>query len=230
MTPNSMYENLMTLPLFKGVSYSRLSEIVGNTRLAFLKYLPGENMFEAGRPCTHIKFIISGHVRMTIRNDSDRVRVSQTLAAPAVISPDFLFGRNTQYPASATAIDTVSIMQIDKKDLIPVLQSDEVFLFNYLNILSTNAQKAVDGMLAVTSGSLEERIAFWIIALTQMDATDVTLTAKQRDLYSLFGVQRTSFIAALDSMRAQGILDYTPTEIHVRSRRALRSVLLKSPD
>ena len=31
---------------------------------------------------------------MTIRNDSDRVRVSQTLAAPSVISPDFLFGRN----------------------------------------------------------------------------------------------------------------------------------------
>lgn len=230
MTPNSMYENLMTLPLFKGISYSRLSEIVGNTRLAFLKYLPDETIFDAGQLCSHIKFVISGHVRMTIRNDSDRVRVSQTLSAPAVLSPDFLFGRNTQYPSSAIALDTVSIMQIDKKDLIPVLQSDEVFLYNYLNILSTNAQKAVDGMLAVTSGSLEERIAFWIIALTQMDADDVTLTAKQRDLYSIFGVQRTSFIAALESMRAQGILDYTPTEIRVHSRRALRSVLLKSPD
>ncbi|MDE6393854.1 MAG: cyclic nucleotide-binding domain-containing protein, partial [Duncaniella sp.] len=98
MTPNSMYENLMTLPLFKGISYARLSEIVGNTRLAFLKYLPGETMLTAGDPCTHIKFIISGKVRLTIRNESDRVRVSQTLTAPAVISPDFLFGRNTLYP------------------------------------------------------------------------------------------------------------------------------------
>jgi len=230
MTTNSMYEYLMTLPLFKGVSYARLSEIVGNTRLAFLKYLPGQPMFNAGDQCSSIKFIISGHVRMTIRNDSDRVRVGQTLSAPAVISPDFLFGRNTQYPASAVALDTVSIMQIDKTDLIPLLQSDEIFLFNYLNILSTNAQKAVDGVLAITSGSLEERIAFWIIALTQMDSDDITLTAKQRDLYSLFGVQRTSFIAALDSMRAQGIIDYTPTEISVLSRRALRSVLLKQPE
>lgn len=225
-----MYENLMTLPLFKGVSYSRLSEIVGNTRLAFLKYLPGQSMLSAGDPCTHIKFVISGHVRMTIRNESDRVRVSQTLKAPAVISPDFLFGRNTFYPATAVAVDTVSVMQIEKKDLIPLLQSDEIFLFNYLNILSTNAQKAVDGVLAITSGSLEERIAFWIIALTQMDSDEVTLTAKQRDLYSLFGVQRTSFIAALDSMKAQGILDYTSNEIRVHSRRALRSVLLKHPE
>lgn len=230
MTPKSMYENLMTLPLFKGISYSRLSEIVGNTRLAFLKYLPGEPMIKAGDPCSHIKFIISGHVRLTITNESDRVKVSQTLTSPAVISPDFLFGRNTQYPASATAIDTVSVMQIEKKDFIPLLQCDDVFLFNYLNILSTNAQKAVDGVLALTSGSLEERIAFWIIALTQMDSDDITLCAKQRDLYSLFGVQRSSFIAALDGMKERGILDYSSTEIRVRSRRALRSVLLKTPD
>ncbi|MBD5323167.1 MAG: Crp/Fnr family transcriptional regulator [Duncaniella sp.] len=230
MTPNSMYENLMTLPLFKGISYARLSEIVGNTRLAFLKYLPGEPMITAGEPCTHIKFIISGNVRMTIRNESDRVRVSQTLTAPAVISPDFLFGRNTIYPASATAIDTVSVMQIEKNDLIVLLQSDEIFLYNYLNILSTNAQKAVDGVLAITSGSLEERIAFWIIALTQMDSDNIVLTAKQRDLYSLFGVQRSSFIAALDSLHERGILDYSPNEIRVRSRRALRSILLRQPD
>ena len=230
MTTNSMYENLMTLPLFKGISYARLSEIVGNTRLAFLKYLPGEPMLTAGDQCTHIKFIISGKIRMTIRNENDRVRVSQTLTAPAVISPDFLFGRHTQYPASATAIDTVSVMQIDKKDLVLLLQSDEIFLFNYLNILSTNAQKAVDGVLAITSGSLEERIAFWIIALTQMDSDEIVLTAKQRDLYSLFGVQRTSFIAALDSMHDLGILDYTPNEIRVHSRRALRSILLRQPD
>lgn len=220
----------MTLPLFKGISYSRLSEIVGNTRLAFLKYLPGEQMLNAGEPCTHIKFIISGRARLTIRNENDRVRVGQTLTAPAVISPDFLFGRNTLYPATATAIDTVSIMQIDKKDFIPLLQRDEIFLFNYLNILSTNAQKAVDGVLSLTSGSLEERIAFWIIALTQMDSDEIVLTAKQKDLYSLFGVQRSSFIASLDSMKARGILDYTSTEIRVRSRRALRDVLLKTPD
>jgi len=92
-------------------------------------------MLSAGEPCTHIKFVISGHVRLTICNESDRVKVSQTLSSPAVISPDFLFGRNTLYPASATAIDTVSIMQIEKKDFIPLLQSDDVFLFNYLNIL-----------------------------------------------------------------------------------------------
>lgn len=230
MAVNSMYESLLTLPLFKGLSYTRLSEIVGNTRLAFLKYLPGETILTAGEPCSQIKFVIKGDVRLTISNSTDRFRVSQTLRAPALISPDFLFGRHTMYPGTAKAIDTVSIMQIDKADLIRLLQSDEIFIFNYLNMLSTNAQKAIDGIIALTSGSLEERIAYWIIALTQLGSDDIVLSARQRDLYTLFNVQRSSFIATLDSLKERGIIDYGTNEIRVLSRRALRSVLLKTPD
>ena len=85
-------------------------------------------------------------------------------------------------------------------------------------------------MLALTTGSLEERIAFWIIALTQRDAKDIVLACRQRDLYSLFGVQRSSFINTLDDMKERGIIDYSPNEIRVISRSDLRSVLLKSPD
>ena len=128
------------------------------------------------------------------------------------------------------AIDTVSVMQIAKSDFISLLHEDEIILFNYLNILSTNAQKAINGVIALTSGSLEERIAFWIIALTQMDATDIVLQARQRDLYALFGVQRTSFMAALDSLRDRGIITYSTNEINVLSRRELRSVLLNVSD
>ena len=225
-----MYANLMTLPLFKGVSYNRVSEIVGKTRLGFLKYLPGDPLVRVGEPCTGIKFIITGSVRLTIHNVSDRFRVMQTLNAPSVISPDFLFGRDTLYPADGVAIDTVSVMQIAKSDFISLLHEDEIILFNYLNILSTNAQKAINGVMALTSGSLEERIAFWIIALTQMDATDIVLQARQRDLYALFGVQRTSFMAALDSLRDRGIITYSTNEINVLSRRELRSVLLNVSD
>lgn len=115
-----MYENLMGLPLFNGVSYNRISEIVGGTRLAFLKFLPGEKIVMAGDPCTRLMFVIGGKVRLSIRNSSDRFIVSQTLEAPSVISPDFLFGRNTLFPASVTAIDTVSIMEIEKTTSFPL--------------------------------------------------------------------------------------------------------------
>lgn len=226
----NMYESLMTLPLFKGISYKRVSEMVGSTRLSFLKYLPGETIFQARSVSDHIKFVFSGSVRLTMSSSNDRVSIEQTLVSPAIIQPDYLFGRNTKYPVSAAAIDTVSIIEMDKPSLLQLLRDDEIILFNYLNILATNAQKSTDGMMAVISGSIEERIAFWIISMTQMGSEDIVLKARARDLYTVFGVARSSFISALDHMVADGIIEYTSNEIRVLSRKRLRGVLLHHPE
>lgn len=230
MSSIAIYESMASLPLFRGITYSRLQEIVGTMRLSFLKYLPGELIHSEGDPCTHIKFVMKGAVRVVINDESGRFGVSQTLNGPNVISPDFLFGRHTLYPGMAMAIDTVSVMQMEKNDFVGLLMKDEVILYNFANLLSTNAQKAVDGVLALTSGSLEERIAFWIIALTQSTAENIVLSARQRDLYTLFGVQRSSLTAALDGMKELGLIDYSASEIWVISRKKLRGLLLRLPD
>lgn len=222
---DSMYEILKGLPLFHGATTERISDIVGKAKFHFLKYLAGERIITAGEQCTHIKLIISGDARVTITNDSQRFKVSQTLSAPSVIAPEFLFGRATNYPCSVDAITDTGILQISKNDYMTILNRDHVFLYNFLNILSMNAQKSVDGILALSSGELEERIAFWIIALTQTNGTNIKVTCRQRDLYSLFGVQRTSFIATLESMKQRGIIDYNSTEIIVLSRPDLAKLI-----
>lgn len=220
-----MYEILMDLPMFRGVTLAKLTEVVEHVKLHFLKLIDGQTIVNAGDPCTHLNFIISGSVRSTVATTDERFKVSQTLTAPGVLAPDFLFGRATTFPCTAKAIGTVSLLQINKQDFIDILKSDDIFLFNYINYVSMNAQKAIQGVLAVAAGSLEERIAFWIIALTQPAGTDITLTCRQRDLYALFGVQRSSFIATLDRMKEQGIIDYTSGEISIKSRRELLNVL-----
>lgn len=225
-----LYEFLLSLPLFSGISKEKILQVVGNTKLHFLKYTPGETILRAGDPCTHIKFVISGSVRQSIANADGRFTVSQTLPAPAVIAPEFIFGRVTRYPCTVVAREGAGLLQIAKADYLHLLHSDSIFLFNYLNLLSMNAQKTVDGILAVATGSLEERIAFWIVALTQRGGTEITMSCRQRDLYALFGVQRSSFIAALDDMKAKGIIDYTNTEIRISDRAALVNMLRTAVD
>ena len=162
---------------------------------------------------------------MTISNADSHVKVSQTLEAPEPIAPDFFFGRTTRYPASVTAIGSCGIMQIDKKEYIGIINSDSVFLFNYLNMLSMNAQLSTDGVLALTSGDLRKRIAYWVVALTQLNGKDITMECRQRDLYSVFGVPRQSLIAALTEMKSAGLLDYTSSRIEINDRRKLLNLL-----
>jgi len=98
-------------------------------------------------------------------------------------------------------------------------------MFNFLNTLSVNAQKALDGILALTSGGLDERIAFWIIALTQPGSEDIELTCKTRDLCNLFSVQRNVFDAACHDMEQRNLIRYSPRKIEIVDRREMLSLL-----
>ena len=118
-----------------------------------------------------------------------------------------------------------SILELDKKDYLEIIISDRIFLFNFLNLLSMNAQLSVEGVLALTSGSLEMRIAYWIIALTDRTGSDIVMECRQRDMYTVFGVQRQSLIAALTRMRDDGLIDFTPNSIKVKDRRRLLELL-----
>ncbi len=221
----SMIDVLIGLPLFNGVSRQRMEETVGSAKFHFLKFSHGQEIVRAGERCEALRFIISGQVRLSITNSDGRFRISQTIEAPGAISPDFLFGSSTIYPGTAVAVDTVSVVQVSKQEYVKILNSDPIFLFNYLNYLSMNAQKCVEGVLSLSTGSVEERIALWVVAMTQPGARDISLTCRQRDMYAVFGVQRSSFIAALERMRERGIIDYAPGEIRVLDRKAMLSVM-----
>lgn len=226
----SMFEKLMELPLFRGASRQRLSQLVGDIKFHFLKFPKGETIIRKGDTCNHLAFIISGSVRATIVNSDGRFAVSQSLAAPSVIMPDFLFGKYTDYPCTVEALDTVGILKIAKSDYIKMLNSDPVFLFNFLNTLSSNAQKAMEGILSLTTGDIDERIAYWIGALTQPGAYDIVLTCRKRDLCSLFGMPRTVFDAGLQAMKDRNLLDFTPRELKIVDRAALLALLQCNPE
>lgn len=222
---DSIYELLDSLPLMRGASKNRLLDIIGKAKFHFLKFLPGETIAEPGTPCTHVRFIISGSVKSSITNAEMKFRVSQTLSAPAMLSPEYLFGKNPTNPAMVVAETAVGVLQIDKKDYLKLLDSDPAFMFNFLNVLSTSAQRSVEGLLALTTGNLEERIAYWIASLSQPEGKDIIMSCKAKDLYSVFGVTRSSLIATLDSMTERGIISYTPSEIKILSRPALVELL-----
>lgn len=222
---DSMYDILLQLPLFQGVSRSKISELIEKTKFHFLKYQPEHQIVAAGEECTHIKFLISGSICVEMTNKSGKIRVTETMHAPNVIAPTHMFGRNTTYPADIYAVTETGIMQIDKQSFIQILQTDSIFLINLLNIISRRSQKSIESFLSLSSGDVKEKLAFWILSFTQRKSTDIRIICKQKDLYSFFGVQRSVFMHALDSLKAEGIIDYSTREITILDRQKLREIL-----
>ena len=216
-----MYKILMSLPLFNGIGHDEISKIAESTKLHFLKYRQGESIVTLGEPCSHIKFIISGCVQSTITSQDGGFSISQILDAPNVIMPDFMFGRSTQYPCTVTALQPTGILQISKADYMTILSSDKIFMFNFLNILSGNSQKAIIGAFANT---IEQQIALKVVALTQSQGRDIIV--KCADLAAFLNTTQQQLNSTLESLKQRKIIDYNPTEITVLSRTDLINLLI----
>lgn len=223
-----MYQLMMNLPLFNGVGFDKMSEILSFSRFTFTKHEDGETILRAGEPCTGIHFILRGRVRSTIVTRDARLAVAQTLQAPDVLSPDHLFGRNTLSPATVVADGKCATAWLSKADYLRILTTDSIFLFNLLNRLSKDAQKAIDGMLSLSGGTVEQRLALWIAALTDPSGVDITMEGRHSDVYTMFGVQRSVFIQIIQELENKGLLVYNPGLIKIIDRRKFIHQLLPS--
>lgn len=217
----SMYRQLKQLPLFQGVSSDQLSQLIEKLPFHFLKFSDGEQIIAAGEQCTHLRFVVSGSVTLTTRLSHLNVELSQTLDAPSVLAPDFLFGRDTAYPFSATACGPAGILQLVKSDYVKMLQADKVFLFNILNCLSLYSQRLSGRLAAVKDGSVAERLVFFIESMAAPGAKHVELHFVQKDLCTLLGAQRATLLRALDRLAASGLLRHSQASIVIDDVRSL---------
>ena len=211
----------MQLPLFQGVSAEKITALVEKLPFHFLKYRNGEQVFAAGDPCTHIKFIVSGQVRLETTFSNLRVTMCQTISNPHVLAAEYLFGRDTVYPFTAISDGACGILQLRKSDYIKMISSDKVFLFNILNYLSSGSQRSLSSPLSVKNGSATERLANLVDALAISGAKDISFLYKQKDLCALLGTQRTTLVAMLDKLSEQDVLDYDSNKLTILDLQGL---------
>lgn len=222
---DSMYDVLLQLPIFQGVSRNKISELIEKMKFHFLKYPNDEKIIACGEECNHLKFLISGEIRSELITQNAKMRITEKMQAPNVIAPEHLFGRDTYFPANLYAVGTVGIMQLEKSAVIQMLQEEPIFLINLLNILSRRSQTALESFTALSSNDLKERLAFWVLSLTHQKSTDIRIVCKQKDLYTFFGVQRSAFLATLDELKDANIIDYNSKEIAILDRTRLKTFL-----
>mgnify|MGYP002520986206 CR=1 FL=1 len=220
-----IFEKLLNLPLFQGITKDTLSTLVEKFPFHFLKYNIGETIIKAGEKCTHIRFVVSGSVSITISSPQTKVVLRQILDSPEVIAPDYLFGRSTDYPCMVKAANTCGVLQIKKTDYIAMLQSERVLLFNILNYLSRNSQNRLWTFTSKAGGKFTIRLALMIFELTTRKSREINLTFKQKDLCALLGVRRTTLIMSLEELKRNKIISYSQNGITVLDRRGLIDII-----
>ena len=222
----SMYDLLMQLPVFQGVSVEQMTHILEVIPFDFHTYKVDDVILNGGDMCPGTTFLLSGRVRLETPVFNHRVRITQMFDAPYTFSLHHLFGAETRVHSKMTACsEKTGIMLLKKKDFLRILQENDVTLVNTLNMLCTRAQKqhkAID-----FSGETDPvlKLASWMLAFTERAAKEVVIEAKESDWCDMMQLDKPSFWRCVASMEGQHILETENGRLKLLDRYGLKSLV-----
>ena len=222
----TMYEMLMQLPLFQGVSVDQMTRILEVTPFDFQSYGVDEPIIRGGDPCLGTTFLLSGSVRLVTPVFNHRVVITQSFDAPYIFSLHHLFGAEVQVRSTMVSkTDKTGIMVLKKKDFLRILHENEIALINTLNMLCTRAQKqhkAID-----FSGETDPvlKLASWMLAFTERSAREVFIEAKESDWCDMLQLDGPAFWRCVASLEGQRILESVNGRLKLLDRYGLKSLI-----
>lgn len=221
----TMYDNLLLLPLFQGLSKHDLTTIIEKVKFHFQTYQPGEVIFRQGDSCRQLVFLLNGELTVQTTDDCNSFTLSELLDMPFIIEPYSLFGMQTVYTATYQAKSIVKTLTIDKEYIFSELNNYEIFRINYLNLLSNRSQTAHQKMWNTHIGTLEEKFINFLLFRCQKPEGEKTLQITMDDLSRFIGETRIRVSRLLNDLQNKNLLQLKRKEIYIPSLEQLAQEL-----
>ena len=206
MPEKRLYDSLLGLPLFLGMTRCDLLEIAGTTKFYFQKLKKSHVIAQEGEPCLHINFLIKGEIKVITEADDHGYQIEETIKAPEVLQVERFFGFNQHYTHTYIAGDDCNIMSFSRKELMKLSDNYEIFRINQLNILTTQTQKSERRLFRVPPKTLEERIIRFFESHCLRPAGEKTFRIKMTRLAEEMNVKRIYISNVLNEMEEKGLI------------------------
>lgn len=210
-----MYDNLLLLPLFQGLSKNDLTAIIEKSKFHFLKLQEGETFIHQGENCQQLCFLLSGQMTVQTEDPEHAFTLKEVIEGPYIIEPQSMLGMNTCYTATYGAHTPISILSIDKYYISSVLSRFEIFQLNYLNLLSNRNQLIQQKLWCTHIGPLEEKFMNFIGLRSQKPTGEKTLYATMEAIAFLIDETRINLSRLLNELQKRGLVQLKRKEIYI---------------
>lgn len=201
-----IYNQLLRFPLFQGMSHADLMEVVGHTKLGFLKIPAGKVYAKEGDSCHHLSFLTHGTMQCETQNDDHTCRVVEHLAAPYLLQPEQLFGLSQRFTSNFKAETPCNIITIDKQEVLLLMETQLVFRLNFTNILSTEIQRLRHQPWRSAPTGLRQWLVRYFLQRCLYPAGAKTFRVLMRQIAADLNDSRLDISQELNRMQADGLL------------------------
>lgn len=217
-----LYDKLIELPLFIGISTDELSDIVGQTKFGFHKLAVDKPLVSTDDKCTQLFFLMSGTLRVVSYADNYRYRIEEELSAPAVIQPEHLFGLQQRYTKDFIAHTDCSLLSLDKAEVLRLLDSYLIFRLNLLNSISMQAQRMSRIPWRQQSSDIRQQFVNFLRLRCLTQAGCKVLRIRMEELAQELHQSRLNVSRMLNALQNEGLLTMSRGIIIVPQLETLR--------
>jgi len=222
----TMYEQLMQLPVFQGISVDQLTRILEVTPFDFRQYNAGQVICQGGDLCQGATFLLSGRLRLETPIFDHRVKIIQTFEGPYSFSLHRLFGADLTLRSTMVAdTDRTGIMMLRKADFLRILQQYDIALINVMNLLCTRAQKQHRAIEFSAQTDPLLKLSSWILAFTEHSAKEVCIEADEMVWCDMLKLDKPAFWRCVAYLEGMHILESVSGRLKLLDRYGLRTLV-----
>lgn len=201
-----LYDKLLGLPLFQGMSSGDLQEVIAHVRFGFHKHNKCKTVIEDGQQCRGLMFLISGDVDVMTTSADHGFTLTESLSAPAVIQPEQCFGLFQRYTSTFQTRTQCHFIFIDKKDVTLLTSQFSIFRLNLLNIIATQSQRLVRQQWRNRPATTRDRVVRFLQSHASILSGRKVYHIKMQQLADEINVPRLEVSAVLNQLHDEGLI------------------------
>ena len=216
-----MYESLLRLPYFQGMSKDEITSILDKVAFDFQNLSDGKTICSIGDSCDKFIILTNGEAQSTIVAPDGSYSLTEEVHSPYAIEPYSLFGKDTTFKHRYTAKGNCTILIIDKQYLFSEFTKYQIFTINFLNLISHRAQMQSHAIWNYTPTSIKGRIAQFIGMRSNSINGRKSMQIKMERLADILCETRLNVSKALNELQDEGYIELRRKEIIIPSLKRL---------
>ncbi len=153
------YEQLSSLPLFFGMDGATLVSICEAINPVIAPMRKGSVILNAGESCRSLVFLLEGELESSTTFGNSKFLLTETVRAVTLVEPQCMFGLHTTYTRNYIASGSGYYLRLPKTVVVHKMMENEVFRFNFINLLSSQVQETTRRLRHISGNSIEKRMA-----------------------------------------------------------------------
>lgn len=201
-----IYDKLLTLTLFQGLSRNDLTEIANKVRLEFRKIAAGNILAKQQARFEKLFFLLNGEIYAETVSDNHTYTIIESLSGNLMFEADAIFGLHPYHNHTYRAKTDIQVLCIDKQAIVNHLLHYEIVRFNLLNFVSTQAQKRIHLLRTDRPDTLVARFVEFINRRITYPAGEKKIKIRMEDLGIELGETRLTISRLLRSLQNKNLL------------------------